>query len=97
MSLHQTLITEKYQQYLDGQYAKMAPPGKPATTAEPSTVGIVGAGAAGLYSALLLKKYRPDISVKILEASDRVGGCIYTYRFENKHTSTLRQEQCDCQ
>ena len=84
MSLHQTLITEKYQQYLDEQYAKMAPPGKPATTAEPSTVGIVGAGAAGLYSALLLKKYRPDISVKILEASDRVGGCIYTYRFENK-------------
>ena len=62
----------------------MAPPGKPATTVEPSTVGIVGAGAAGLYSALLLKRYRPDISVKILEASDRVGGCIYTYRFENK-------------
>ena len=77
-------ITEKYQQYLDEQYARVAPPGKPATTAEPSTVGIVGAGAAGLYSALLLKKYRPGISVKIFEASDRVGGCIYTHRFENK-------------
>ena len=49
-----------------------------------STVGIVGAGAAGLYSALLLKKYRPDISVTIYEASDRVGGRVYTHWFENK-------------
>ncbi|KAI1171031.1 hypothetical protein F4777DRAFT_594441 [Nemania sp. FL0916] len=42
-------------------------------------VGIVGAGISGLYSALLLR--REGHKVTVFEASDRVGGRIYTYRF----------------
>lgn len=42
-------------------------------------VGIIGAGAAGLYAAVLLDSL--GIEYDIIEASDRVGGRIYTYRF----------------
>lgn len=45
----------------------------------PLKVGIVGAGAAGLYSAILLDSL--GIDYDILEASDRVGGRVFTYRF----------------
>lgn len=45
----------------------------------PLRVGIVGAGVAGLYSALLLKEQGHH--VRIFEASNRVGGRIYTHRF----------------
>ncbi|EMD32510.1 hypothetical protein CERSUDRAFT_99235 [Gelatoporia subvermispora B] len=43
---------------------------------------IIGAGAAGLYAAMILE----DLGIKydILEASDRVGGRIYTYRFNGE-------------
>ncbi len=44
-------------------------------------VGIVGAGMSGLYSALLLQQNVPGVKVKIFEASDRVGGAVFTYRF----------------
>jgi monoamine oxidase len=40
------------------------------------TVGIVGAGAAGLYAAYLLKK--SGIPVEVFEATDRIGGRIRT-------------------
>jgi len=42
-------------------------------------VGIIGAGAAGLYAAVLLDSL--EIDYDILEASDRVGGRIFTHRF----------------
>ncbi len=45
-------------------------------------VAIVGAGMSGLYSALLLKK--DNVNVKIFEATDRVGGRVYTHWFEDK-------------
>ncbi|KFZ00613.1 hypothetical protein V501_10597 [Pseudogymnoascus sp. VKM F-4519 (FW-2642)] len=45
----------------------------------PLKVGIIGAGAAGLYAAVLLDSL--GIEYDIIEASDRVGGRIYTYRF----------------
>jgi len=46
------------------------------------TVGIVGGGMAGLYSALLLRNF--GIPVKIFEAENRVGGRVYTHRFSDK-------------
>jgi hypothetical protein len=45
-------------------------------------VGIIGAGMAGLYTAMILKDL--GISCEILEASDRPGGRIYTHKFDDK-------------
>ena len=42
-------------------------------------IGIIGAGAAGLYAALLLDTL--GIDYDIFESSGRVGGRIFTYRF----------------
>ncbi|KAJ5153495.1 flavin-containing amine oxidase [Penicillium canariense] len=42
-------------------------------------VGIVGGGISGLYSALMLR--RQGITVTLFEATDRLGGRIYTYHF----------------
>ncbi|XP_072020358.1 L-amino-acid oxidase-like [Amphiura filiformis] len=47
-------------------------------TSEPKHVIIIGAGIAGLTAAKLLKD--AGHKVTILEASDRIGGRIYTYR-----------------
>lgn len=44
-------------------------------------VGILGAGIGGLYSALILQSL--DIPFEIIEASNRVGGRLYTHKFEN--------------
>ncbi|KPA37967.1 l-amino acid oxidase, partial [Fusarium langsethiae] len=43
-------------------------------------VAIVGAGATGLYLAMMLK-YLKINNVDIYEASDRIGGRCYTYNF----------------
>ncbi|KDQ10963.1 hypothetical protein BOTBODRAFT_469085 [Botryobasidium botryosum FD-172 SS1] len=43
-------------------------------------VGIIGAGAAGLYTAMILDSL--DIPYDILEASTRIGGRINTYHFQ---------------
>ena len=50
----------------------------------PLSVGIVGAGISGLYSALLLQHYIPNVKVKLFEANDRVGGRIFTYKFSEE-------------
>ncbi|KZS88406.1 FAD/NAD(P)-binding domain-containing protein [Sistotremastrum niveocremeum HHB9708] len=42
-------------------------------------VGIIGAGIAGLYAAMILKSLGYDY--EILEASQRIGGRAYTYHF----------------
>ncbi len=52
--------------------------GLPASTGRPRHVVIVGAGMAGLTSAMLLKE--AGHRVTILEARNRLGGRIYTYR-----------------
>lgn len=57
-------------------------------------IGIIGAGAAGLFTGLLLdflnKKYQEKFKTKkvqfkydILEASERVGGRLFTYNFDD--------------
>ena len=43
-------------------------------------VCIIGAGAAGLYTAMMLK-YLGVTNVDILEGNNRVGGRCYTYAF----------------
>jgi hypothetical protein len=48
----------------------------------PVTVGIVGAGAAGLYAAMILESL--GIDYEILESSQRIGGRIFTYRFDEE-------------
>ncbi|KAH8662544.1 flavin-containing amine oxidase [Xylariales sp. PMI_506] len=48
-------------------------------------VGIVGAGAAGLYSAILLQSL--GIDYEILEVDTRIGGRIYTHRFDESQWS----------
>lgn len=45
----------------------------------PLKVGIIGAGAAGLYAAMLLDSIGIDYDIH--EGSGRIGGRIYTYRF----------------
>lgn len=46
------------------------------------TVAIIGAGVSGLYTAMILDSL--DISYEILEANDRIGGRIYTHRFNGE-------------
>ncbi|KAB5547175.1 L-amino acid oxidase [Coniochaeta sp. 2T2.1] len=46
----------------------------------PFKVGIIGAGAAGLYAAMLFDSLGIDYDIH--EASDRVGGRIFTYHFD---------------
>jgi hypothetical protein len=51
-----------------------------APTQGPLKVGIVCAGAARLYAAILLQSL--GIDYEILEGSNRTGGRIFTYRFD---------------
>jgi len=48
-------------------------------TLTPRTVGILGAGVGGLYTALMLDSL--DINYEILEASDHPGGRLFTHKF----------------
>lgn len=41
-------------------------------------IAIIGGGAAGLFSAIYIKKQRPDLSVVLLEGLDRVGKKLIT-------------------
>ena len=78
MSITQDLA-EKYQHYLEEHLSTESVQ----TGLELNTIGIVGGGMAGLYSALLLKHYLPNVKVKIFEANDRVGGRVYTQKFSD--------------
>ena len=84
MSITQGLARQ-YAHYLDRQLPVQIMRAQfERSTLKLNTIGIVGGGMAGLYSALLLKHLRPDVSVKILEATDRVGGRVYTHRFSDE-------------
>ena len=45
-------------------------------------VGIIGAGVGGLYAAMMLQSLH--IEYEILEASERIGGRLYTQHFSKK-------------
>ncbi|CAE6335108.1 unnamed protein product [Rhizoctonia solani] len=47
-------------------------------------IAIVGGGVAGLYAAMLLKEDKHEFKVDIYEASDRIGGRLYTRRLDGK-------------
>lgn len=70
------------QKLLNQSSAYRIPPSYPANAASNATfkVGIVGAGAAGLYAAILLQSLGVDY--EILEANTRIGGRVYTHRFD---------------
>ena len=61
------------------------------SAAENLTVGIVGAGASGLYAAILLQSL--DIDYEILEANDRPGGRILTHYFDPANWKASRSGQ----
>lgn len=73
-----------YEEYLDFECHKTVN-GRQADAGSPSSlsVGIIGGGMAGLYSALLLEKYIPGVKIKILESDYRVGGRVYTRKFSS--------------
>jgi monoamine oxidase len=72
-----------YRQYLDTECRKTVVR-VPDLSSVPPSVGIVGGGMAGLYSALLLQKHIPGVKVKIFEADNRVGGRVYTHKFSSE-------------
>ncbi|RWS20046.1 hypothetical protein B4U80_12166, partial [Leptotrombidium deliense] len=47
-------------------------------------VGVVGAGIAGLYTALLLQEL--GIDYEILEASEKIGGRLETHYFDKNES-----------
>ena len=95
-------LAEKYRQHLDKLseetatfMPKLPPEVAKAEQKEHLRVGIVGGGIAGLYSALLLKEGLPNVSVKIFEATERVGGRVYTHRFSEEKYQYLKLGLCD--
>lgn len=80
-------VLKQYQEFLDLKAMESVETGSTSGTLNSTShlrslsVGIVGGGMAGLYSALLLQKYLPHVKVKIFEASERVGGRVYTHKF----------------
>jgi hypothetical protein len=59
----------------------------------PLKVGIIGAGAAGLYAAMLLDTLGIDYDIH--EGSGRIGGRIFTYRFDEKAWDKSTPDQPD--
>ena len=78
----------QYQQYLDLKCREtvqgVATGPMPTTHSASLSVGIVGAGMAGLYSALLLQQHVPGVNLKLFEANDRVGGRVFTHKFSTE-------------
>ena len=81
-------LLAQYQEYIDnkarGKSGSSADVSSNLSTSKYLNVGIIGGGISGLYSALLLQKYVPDVKVTIFEASGRLGGNIYTYNFSSE-------------
>jgi monoamine oxidase len=71
-----------YEAWLEATSPKPEASAKPLPAHQIKTVGIVGAGMAGLYAGMLLQKN--GIKTQIFEADEkRLGGRIYTHRFTN--------------
>lgn len=62
-----------------GNTKYISPTKLPVQQAQIPVVGIIGAGAGGLYAGLMLESL--GIKYEILESSDRTGGRLFTYKF----------------
>ncbi|RDB24913.1 hypothetical protein Hypma_008040 [Hypsizygus marmoreus] len=71
---------------VDPRFPPVLPPhiskGLGIVTKSPGPIGIIGAGAAGLYTAMILQSL--GIEYEILEANDRIGGRLFTHRFNGE-------------
>lgn len=56
------------------------------TTRPVDSVAIIGGGVSGLYAAMMLAG-NYGFKVDVIEASDRIGGRLYTHRFDNNATA----------
>ena len=72
------LYIQKYTSPLEQREALLPLPPR-AETNQP--VGILGAGVGGLYTALILQSL--NVSYEIIEASNRTGGRLFTYKFSS--------------
>ncbi len=78
-------LSSQYQDYLDRVAGlKSSEDHAPLSLPQEFRIGIVGGGMSGLYSAILLQRHFPGVNIKIFEASDRVGGAVYTYRYSSE-------------
>ena len=75
-------LAARYQQYLDEKTPQLR--NEAVAYSNLNKVAIVGAGMSGLYSALLLKQHLPHLHVTIFEATNRIGGRVYTHWFEHE-------------
>lgn len=57
-----------------------------------STVDILGAGPAGLYAAILLKRHFPDVSVRVLERNARGATFGFGVVFSDRVLATLKAD-----
>lgn len=77
-------IAKRANKHLENPPSTTLPPPEVAKNLQPppfkGPICIVGAGAAGLAVAYLLR-YADIKEIDIIEASDRVGGRVYTYPF----------------
>ena len=71
-------IIQEYVSSVEKQEAFLPLPPR-AVSDEP--VGILGAGVGGLYTALILQSL--NVSYEIIEASNRTGGRMFTYKFSD--------------
>lgn len=78
------VINEYHRKYRDSHGDLPAElPRAPHRENRPLKIGILGAGSAGLYAAMLIRSLnQPDITYELLEANpDRFGGRLWTYKF----------------
>ena len=68
---------------------------------QPLKVGIIGAGCAGLFTAMILDhlkdKYKLNVEYEILESNkeERLGGRLYTHYFTEKESHTPNHNYYD--
>jgi hypothetical protein len=72
---------EKYRRSRGGIPHQLPTPHRRAD--RPLKIGIIGAGGAGMYAAMLIQSLElPEFTYEILEANpDRCGGRLWTYKF----------------